>query len=129
MATTPDAIMPTDVKLRLKSQELRIAWRDGHQTVFPLAVLRRHCPCAGCRDEREKAQRAVFPVLSINPDEKIEVTDAQLVGNYAVQLTWSDGHDAGIFDYAFLRSLEARVPPDEGDSGTKQRASELHPLD
>ena len=31
--------------------------------------------------------------------------DAKLVGNYAIQFTWSDGHNTGIFDFRFLRSL------------------------
>ena len=105
-----DDTSPADVKLRRASQELRITWRDGHETVFPLAFLRRHCPCASCRDEREKGNRNPLAVLSINPAQNIKVVDAQLAGDYAIQLVWSDGHDTGIFDYRYLRGLEEQLP-------------------
>ena len=98
---------PADLKLRLKSQELQITWRDGTETVYPLAFLRKHCPCASCRSERDR--KTLLPILSIDPSRKIEVTDAKMMGNYAVQLVWSDGHDTGIFDYPYLRSLQTQL--------------------
>ena len=105
-----DEVTPADVKLRRTSQELRVTWRDGHETVFPLGFLRRHCPCASCRDEREKVQSNPLAVLSINPAHEIKVVDAKLAGDYAIQLVWSDGHDTGIFDYRYLRSLATQLP-------------------
>ena len=105
----PDETTPANLELRRKSQELRITWRDGAETVFPLAFLRRHCPCATCRTDRDR--KTLLPILAIDPSRKIEVTDAKMMGNYAIQLTWSDGHDTGIFDYPYLRSLEAKLEP------------------
>ncbi len=106
----PDAerCTPADIKLRRKSQELRITWRDGHESVFPLAFLRRHCPCAACRTEHEK--KTLLPVLTIDPSKTIEVVDLKMMGAYALQPVWSDGHSTGIFDYDYLRSLEGQLP-------------------
>lgn len=95
---------PADLKIKLKSQELRITWRDGEVVSYPLAYLRGQCPCATCRTEREK--KTLLPILSIDPSQQIRVVDAKLMGSYAIQLVWSDGHDTGIFDYTYLRSLD-----------------------
>jgi DUF971 family protein len=102
-----DASTPADLELRRKSQALHITWRDGAETTFPLAMLRRHCPCASCRTERES--KKLLPVLSFDPTKTIEVVDAKMMGNYAIQLIWSDGHDTGIFDYTYLRALGAKL--------------------
>ena len=45
-------------------------------------------------------------ILKKDPSVEVRVTKAKLVGNYAIQFTWSDGHDTGIFDFRLLRSLE-----------------------
>ena len=36
---------------KVEDARLRIIWDDGHETELPFAHLRRHCPCAGCKDE------------------------------------------------------------------------------
>lgn len=103
---TTDQTTPIDVRLKLKEQELRITWGDGRQSVYPLPVLRGMCPCANCRTEREERRKAVLPILSAQPVEDLCAVDGWLVGNYAIQITWSDGHDSGIFDFRYLRSLD-----------------------
>lgn len=100
------AIRPTDIKLRRNEQELRIRWADGSESVYSAALLRRNCPCATCRSARQPAGPTSLPVLNVQADQRIELTGARLVGNYALQLLWSDSHDTGIFDYRYLRTLE-----------------------
>ena len=105
MTTQPTSdSSPADLKLKLESQELQITWRDGQVVSYPLAYLRGQCPCASCRTEREK--KTLLPILSIDASQPIRVVDAKLMGSYAIQLVWSDGHDTGIFDYTYLRSLD-----------------------
>jgi len=95
---------PADLKVKLKEQTLTVAWKDGVTRVYSLAQLRRHCPCATCRTQRE--DRTLLPILNIKADASPpHVTSAQLTGNYAIQFTWSDGHNAGIFDFRYLRTL------------------------
>ncbi len=100
---------PVGLDLALGPQELRITWGDGVISAFPLAFLRRHCPCATCRTEREKQSASLLPILSAGQAEagSAVTTGGHLVGNYALQLEWSDGHNTGIYDFKLLRSLDA----------------------
>ncbi|MGB0715170.1 MAG: gamma-butyrobetaine hydroxylase-like domain-containing protein [Phycisphaerae bacterium] len=102
--TGDDAATPKDLKLKLAEQSLVIDWRDGVSSRFALPLLRRHCPCATCRTERDKAPSNPFSILKSDPST-IHVTNAQLVGHYALQLFWSDGHQTGIYEFRFLRQL------------------------
>lgn len=111
VAGSDDRFTPTDLNLKLSTQELHVTWGDGQQSVFALARLRAACPCAVCRSERQSRSPSSLPVLPSRPGDEPRVTDANLVGNYAIQFTWSDGHSAGIFDFRYLRTLH-----DEGRS-------------
>ena len=101
---TSDATTPADLKVKLAEQELLVDWNDGTHSVLSLAVLRKHCPCASCRTEREKPNDNPLHILKTDPTD-IRVTTAKLIGTYAIQFGWSDGHDTGIFDFRMLRAL------------------------
>ncbi len=102
------AFVPSDLKLKRAEQELRVRWKDGRESVYPASRLRKNCPCATCRTEREKQSTELLPVLRQAPSGDLRMTGAKLVGAYAVLLYWSDGHDTGIFDFKFLRSLDEK---------------------
>jgi len=85
--------------------ELAIKWDDGRESFIPLEALRRHCPCAGCRGERD-----IMGNLYKGPDEPLSPRSFQLtrivnVGGYAIQPVWADGHATGIFSFDYLRGL------------------------
>ncbi len=103
-----EAITPDELKLKREEQTLHIRWRDGRLSVYPAVMLRRQCPCATCRTERDQKKTELLPILKSDPGQ-IKLANAKLVGTYAIQLIWSDGHDAGIFDYKYLRSLDRGV--------------------
>ena len=97
---------PLEIELE-RTKELRIRWDDGRVSVFPLAFLRRMCPCAACRTEREEKPRNALPVVR-GPEQQSDMATAAaagLVGNYALRIEWQDGHNTGIYDYDLLRSL------------------------
>ena len=98
------ACTPRDLKVQIKEQRLRVEWGDGERSEYSLGELRRVCPCASCRTERESREANPLKILKFDPTS-LRVTHAQLVGRYAIQFTWSDGHNTGIFDFRFLRSL------------------------
>ena len=80
---------------------LGIEWSDGHRGVYPVRHLRLHCPCAACVDEWTGERRLKaddVPLL-------IMLQDIEPVGRYALQFTWSDGHNTGIYSYSLLRRL------------------------
>lgn len=108
-AATPAATSPPmPVKLKLKRDErLTVDWSDGRQTQLTIKQLRRACPCATCKDLRQQMSKSRLTVLptTATATEPLTVARADLVGNYALRLTWSDGHDKGIYSFVYLREL------------------------
>ncbi|MHC4392374.1 MAG: DUF971 domain-containing protein [Planctomycetota bacterium] len=90
------------------TSELLVLWADGLASVYDPVRLRRLCPCADCRDLRQKAKERPRNVLGMArgpaPEEVAAVSWAK-VGNYAIALRWQDGHDTGIYTFRFLRQL------------------------
>jgi DUF971 family protein len=84
--------------------ELLIAWNTGERYAVPYSEIRYYCPCAGCIDENT-GQRTIEK-SSISPD--IRPKGVQLVGRYAIQITWSDGHDTGMYHFDRLLELSQK---------------------
>ena len=87
-----------------------ITWSDAHASHYDFAYLREECPCATCNDERirKSAVAGAVPVLApalpmFKPKPRAQ--SATTVGNYAIQITFTDGHATGIFSYDHLRSI------------------------
>src|SRR5262245_37630616 len=92
--------IPVEIEKR-GDRDLRIVWDDGHTSVYPNAELRFACSCASCVDEwtgERRLQRAAVAT-------EVAPVDLQLVGNYALHITWSDGHATGIYTWDALRRL------------------------
>lgn len=104
--TDSNPFQPTRLDIDLRGQVLRITWADGATSKLLLATVRKHCPCASCRTERDTQSRSLLPILSSAPGGPILATGGHLVGNYALQLEWSDGHNTGIYDFRYLRELD-----------------------
>src|SRR4051812_11655007 len=83
---------------------LAIDWSDGHHGRYSWRNLRANCPCAGCREERQKPPD---PLRILKPSELVPLKAVRLdpVGFYAYRILWSDGHDAGLFTLEHLRQL------------------------
>lgn len=94
------AIEPAEISQESNS-ELRITWADGRVCNYQAAVLRRACPCAQCVDEWT-GQRTLQPQAI---SDNIEIGDLDLVGRYALNFRWSDGHETGIYSFQYLRDL------------------------
>lgn len=84
----------------LAPQRLRLQWPDGTADLGA-AALRAACRCGPCR---ARALRREAPAGA-----SVELTDAASVGQYALQLVFSDGHDRGIYPWVLLRELSAVV--------------------
>ena len=100
-----------DVKVRVSTGEgVEITWSDAHVSRYPFPYLRDLCPCALCNDEREK--NAQLKAAGGNPGgvlpmfkPRVTAKGANAVGNYALQIQFSDGHSTGIFSYEHLREI------------------------
>jgi DUF971 family protein len=102
---------PKEVKVHVKTGAgVDIVWTDGHSSHFDFPFLRDRCPCATCNDERTKKESIAGGVLPSSPllpmyKAKARAQAATQVGNYAIQISFSDGHSTGIFSYDYLRTL------------------------
>jgi len=113
-----DEFKPVDLHLD-RQDGLTVKWSDGRASRYDLGYLRKMCPCAQCRVEREKPKSPARPsgagasltVLPANIDKAATFTDAKLVGNYALNIVWGDGHRTGIYDFRYLRL----ICPQHGD--------------
>src|SRR5690349_12820214 len=104
---------PASVKIHVSSGAgVEIAWADGHSSHFDFVYLREHCPCATCNEERDKkdslaetspafASSAALPMFK----PKARAQSASPVGQYAIQIAFSDGHSTGIYSYELLRAI------------------------
>ena len=81
--------------------ELRIAWPGGFTATIPYRVMRDLCPCAGCVEEG--TGKKLLDPASIPAD--IHPARIEPVGNYAVKISWSDGHDTGFYSWQTLREV------------------------
>jgi DUF971 family protein len=87
--------------IELLEDGLEIIWGDGHRSSFPHRYLRGHCGCAQCVDEM--TQQRKVGIEDVPAD--IQVEDFIEVGNYAVELLFSDLHYTGIYPFRLLRGL------------------------
>ena len=101
---------PTSLKVHLSTGEgVDITWADSHSSHYDFPYLRDFCPCAMCNDEREQKAKATAEGKSSAalPMYKPRVTAkaATPVGNYAIQIQFSDSHATGIFSFSHLREI------------------------
>src|SRR5437763_11157687 len=95
---------PAKIRLDRSAKTLDVDWPDGRRCRYPWSFLRSRCPSAGERTARLHPEPAdPLAVLSKVPSE--EITDVRLVGSYAINFTWADGHSAGIYTWEYLHSL------------------------
>jgi DUF971 family protein len=80
---------------------ISIEWTDGTETSYDAQSLRRSCPCAGCIDEW--TGKKMLKDETIGDD--MSFSQISIVGRYALNFHFSDGHETGIFSFRFLKDL------------------------
>jgi DUF971 family protein len=93
-------IEPREIK-QVDDFTLRITWSDEKECLYQSADLRRSCPCAQCVNEWT-GERVLKPE---SVGDEIEIKNLSLVGRYAINFRWSDGHETGIYSFRYLREL------------------------
>ncbi|MBP9870331.1 MAG: DUF971 domain-containing protein [Nitrosomonas sp.] len=93
---TKDTPYPTEIKLHQKSRILDVSFSDGKIFHYPCEFLRVHSPSAevsGHSPGQEVLQtgKKLVSIRSIEP-----------VGNYAIQLNFTDGHNTGLYSWDLL---------------------------
>lgn len=90
-------LIPTRIKLNKNSKTLELGYADGQQFALPAEFLRVYSPSA-------EVQGHGKPILQYGKMH-VALTDVQPAGNYALKLTFDDGHDSGIFTWNYLYEL------------------------
>jgi len=106
---------PRHLDLR-RDEALEVEWADGTRSTYPIAWLRRMSPSADAkalRDEQARNPLTVLPASTFS-DTPLRAVDAELVGNYAIRITFSDGHSTGIYSWDYLRSIDPARPASPG---------------
>lgn len=80
---------------------VRIRWQDGHEGSYTTRYLRGICQCAACVDEWTGVKRIAMDGIPVD----IRALKILPVGQYAIQIEWSDGHSTGIYAFDVLRKL------------------------
>jgi DUF971 family protein len=95
------SIQNSPTAIDVSSERLHIKWSDNHVSDFPARYLRAACQCAKCVSEITGA-----PLLdSSKIPAGLTILTAQPMGNYAVNIKFSDHHDTGIYTYENLREI------------------------
>lgn len=115
METKPEALIPTSLK-KHSDTEMVIAWSNGETTVVPFTELRFQCRCAECVDEWTRRRRITRDKVRAD----IKPTKVELVGRYAVQIDWSDGHRTGIYPFGLLHDI-ATGKGDRSEANSSQQ--------
>jgi DUF971 family protein len=98
-----------------KSKGIKIDWKDGLHSEYSLALLRDECPCASCtgahgtapqKTSYSKPDSSPFPMFK----PALKMLNVEPVGNYAIRIHWSDGHNTGIYTWEYLRRLAEKAP-------------------
>jgi DUF971 family protein len=98
----------TPTHIQQIGSELAIAWSDGAESYLPLDALRRACPCAACGGEPDVLGHVVRPQVMHTPQSFI-LSGFAVVGGYALQPAWADGHGTGLYTFPYLRRLDGEV--------------------
>lgn len=91
-------MQPTEVRLNRERTHLSVTWENGETFAYTATSL------------REKARDANSVRIEINgwtvpPACDLTITAIEPIGNYALRLVFSDGHDRGIFPFVYLTEI------------------------
>ena len=95
-------IEPTQI-IEESDREVSIKWSDDTETKYNAAQLRRSCPCATCINEWT-GEKILFEDQIA---DDLSFSSISIVGRYALNFHFSDGHDTGIFSFKYLKEMSA----------------------
>lgn len=100
------SLLPLEI-IGLKRPLVTLVWEDGSSTEIPARNLRLICRCAFCVEE--VSGKPLLDPASVPQD--IVATQIDLVGQYGMQVVWSDGHSTSIYSFRTLAALQQPGDP------------------
>lgn len=84
------------------AMEVTFKWEDNTETKTTTKKLREYCPCASCSADRENRSKSYIPIYHIS---QLKIQNIAVIGQYAIGITWQDGHNTGIYEFQLLNYL------------------------
>lgn len=97
--------MKYPVKIQKTDTSLKLTWDSGEETEITLQKLRDECPCVNCKGESVIFNSYIPIKAPFKPAGFYEIEKIEPIGNYAVQITWKDKHNTGIYSWDVLKNL------------------------
>jgi len=97
-------MVPKQIKVQNQS-DLYIKWDDDSESKINLKFLREQCPCATCQGETVLFRTYKPETKKLDKEEMFKVKSIEQIGGYAIQITWQDGHNTGIYSWIYLKEL------------------------
>lgn len=91
-------VLPEEI-IGLHRPDITIHWEDEHKSIYPARSLRLLCRCAFCIEEMTGHPLLDETKVPMN----VVASQMELLGQYAVSVKWSDGHDTSIYRFRDLR--------------------------
>ena len=92
-------IKPSEIRLKKSKRAISIVFEDGNKAEFTAELLRVESPSAEVRGHSPNQK------ILEHGKKEVEITKIEPVGNYAISLNFSDGHNTGIYSWNFLYEL------------------------
>ena len=89
---------PTEIRLDANRTQLSVTWENGVTSTYAASLLRERARDAG-------SVRMALNDWAVPAAPGLTITAVDPIGNYAIRLAFSDGHDRGIFPWAYLAEL------------------------
>lgn len=96
-------VEPTQI-IEESDSEISIEWSDEIATSYRAPQLRRSCPCASCINEWTGEKMLRDEAIA----DDLNFSHVTIVGRYALNFHFSDGHDTGIYSFQYLRGLSEK---------------------
>ncbi|HSI84043.1 MAG TPA: DUF971 domain-containing protein [Candidatus Methylacidiphilales bacterium] len=121
-SSSAGAHIPPPLHMQVIGEEFAVAWPDGAESYFKLDFLRKHCPCASCGGEPIDLMGNYSRPTVFHTARSFQLRSWRVVGSYALQPIWEDGHDSGLYTWRYLRKLGEKAvdeqnAPEAGTTG------------
>lgn len=99
VAPTPGPERPAAIEIKKGSRIISIQWADNHYAPSEISfqAARRYCACSRCR--------ASGQVGRLEVDADIDIVATQMMGSSGLNLSFSDGHERGVFPWPYLHAI------------------------
>ena len=94
-----DSVWPSELRLNPDRDVLTVAFDDGARFELRAEYLRVESPSAEVRGH------GGGPKTIVRGKDAVKISGLEPVGNYAVRIGFDDGHDSGLFSWAYLHQL------------------------